>query len=108
MMTEERLVQVQQCCSSGATHASVGDYSQYWNEELNWWECTCPAYTYSKAMLKRQNRLVKPPCKHILKELQSRCYWNEIVGQKQTDEQQEKMICPNCGGRTEWVTVVLS
>ena len=38
-------------------------------------------------------------CKHM-------CTWHELVGDPiQTTKQRDNLICPKCGGDTEWVRV---
>ena len=61
--------------------------------------CTCPAYKYAKG---------DKTCKHIRAVYDQTCNWHQNYSDEvQTDEQNEKRICPRCGGSTVIVRVAV-
>lgn len=59
-------------------------------------KCSCPAfYFHGKGK----------SCKHIDKVLSEICTWHEQSGIRQTEQQKEKYICPDCNGQTVYVRV---
>ena len=55
------------------------------------------------------DRMVPTFCKHIQKVYSGKlCLWHEQASHiKQTIEQRKNMVCPKCGGKTEWVKVAV-
>lgn len=87
----------QQCLTARETHVDIkGSTGKPYvltrmdtsNTEV--WECSCPAYMYSKA---------PKGCKHIKKYLANVCAWHEEYGIPQVEEG----VCPECGLPTEGV-----
>lgn len=52
--------------------------------------CECPGYHFRGA------------CKHQIIAMQKTCWWNELDGEPQTEEQRQNKVCPRCKGPTRW------
>ena len=63
-----------------------------WGDDWDDWDCTCPAYQYSKPEAKG--------CKHVRHYLANRCTWHSEFGYPQTEEQKTRQVCPGCGKPT--------
>lgn len=95
-MSDFTYTAMQQCKKLRTSTMKVGDYLVTGIFSGNP-RCTCPAFKFSKNKPKN--------CKHIDQaEKESYC-WHQMTGEPQTEEQKNNMICPVCGGETEWVQV---
>jgi len=103
-MFDLTIVPMEMCASiDGPMTTNVGGYVQHnMFSERDWPTCSCPAYKYSKATIQFGPRKVKPECKHILKAQEDACGWHE---QYSPEHQEEKGVCPRCGGSTVLVYV---
>lgn len=108
-MPDLTIIPAQQCTSGSVAAAEVDGYELTGlGSERTWPACTCPAYKFKKAgVVNFGGHMVPNPCKHIKKYEESICGWHEVYSLEgtQTKEQREHMICPLCGGPTEWVQV---
>ncbi len=109
-MPDLDIVMMQQCKSLSVTSAKVGEYflTGIGLERL-WPACTCSAYKFCKHGTTHFGRQKVPNwCKHIHQYHDNLCAWHEQDGtHAQTDEQRKNMLCPKCGGETEWVRVAV-
>ena len=105
-MTDLTIIQMQQCKQLSRSVYQVGKYLiTGMGSENTYPHCNCPAYKYGKRTVNFDGDCYPEYCKHIFQVIKDRCNWHEISGKAQTDEQRKKMICPECGGETEWVKV---
>ena len=105
-MHDLTIVPMQQCKQLSRSVYQIGKYLVTgMGSENSYPHCTCPAYKYGKRIINFGGFHYPEFCKHIFQVMKERCEWHEISGKAQTGEQRKKMICPECGGETEWVNV---
>ena len=105
-MHDLTIVPMQQCKQLSRSVYQIGKYLVTgMGSENSYPHCTCPAYKYGKRIINFGGVHYPEFCKHIFQVMKERCEWHEISGKAQTGEQRKKMICPECGGETEWVNV---
>jgi hypothetical protein len=68
-------------------------YLPPWNRSLSEVICSCPSYEF------------RGRCRHQREALSRVCSWSESSGKKQSKEQKENHICPECGSATVLVEV---
>ena len=83
----------QQC--TAAKEIVVGKYVVHLGNNVE--ACTCPAFKFGKGK----------PCKHINQVKEQACFWHSMFGSLQSEEQNKNMVCPDCGGQTEYVRVAV-
>lgn len=99
-------VQMQQCKSLSQNSYQIGKYLVTGlGSEGVYPRCTCPPYKYGKRTVNFGGDYYPELCKHIQQAEEERCGWHELLGNSQTKQQRERMICPDCGGETDWVNV---
>ena len=100
---------MQQCKKLSISVIQIGKYTVTGlGSERTYPHCTCPAYKYAKRDVFFGHNWYPKTCKHIDEAQKHLICWHEQWGEEvQTDEQHEKMICPVCGGGTEWVRVAV-
>lgn len=108
-MTDFTIVAVQQCKKLSQQSMKIGTYMVTGlGREHTYPACTCPAYKYGKRNEKFGNQYYPKTCKHIDEAIRlMSCWHSQWDGEAQSDDQQENMICPVCGGPTEWVNVAV-
>lgn len=106
-MGDLTIVSMQQCKKLSVTSIQIGDYVvSGMGSERTYPTCTCPAYRFGKREVDFGGRMYPKTCKHIDEAERLLVCWHEQWGEEvQTDEQRGQMICPKCGGETEWVQV---
>jgi len=108
-MHDFTITQMQQCKKLSTRSLKIGNYTvSNLGSERDYPICTCPAYKFGKREVKFGNRYYPKYCKHIDEALKQIECWHQQWGEEsQTDEQRKNMICPKCGGPTEWVNVAV-
>lgn len=105
-MPDLTIVQMQQCKSNSQLIAHIDGYTQTGlGSEMLWPHCSCEEYENAKPTIDFGGLKVKPLCRH-LGQPKDICGWHEQYSEEtQTPEEEEGMICPACGGQTEFVSV---
>lgn len=94
-------IAVYKMCSSinGPLVTNVGGHNQFCMfSERHYPSCTCEAYRYGKRTINFGGTMYPKRCKHIIEADKNACGWHELYsGMVQTEEEEERCICPECG-----------
>lgn len=103
-MSDLTLVLAQQCVSNRShsvdvpSDSSGGSYTVVTGDERTEPFCTCKWFKFNKPEL----------CKHIKRVAAKLCRWHAMYStEPQSEGDKEAMLCPACGGSTEWVQVAV-